>query len=378
MSDTLIIALSSYAGMGPYVATIVNSFEASDPVWFVLGEDERRYYTKNIKQELRSKCMIVCRADSAWNKLRSLFFADNRLGREIEEFMQGKDIQNIHLLTGEMALRGMVKRWDREYNVCQTIHDLHPHEAAKAPHKMWRQRRCYKFLDEMRAYIPRLITNSRAQYEELRQMYPQKEVFFHDFPTLVTDEIKDGTTETPEIEGKNGYVLFFGRIEQYKGLHLLYDAWLDSPALHDRYTLVIAGSGDIYFSRRQDERNIVLINRYIKDEEIASLYRNAACTVYPYISASQSGVLSLSCYFQTPIVASDVPFFRHISEDGIGATFTCGNSQELSKRLLEVLESDSAPTKQRQAEYNAEHYDTKAIHDKLMEIYQIRPVTEKK
>lgn len=35
-TNTLIIALSSWGGMGPYVATIVNSFEASDPVWFVL------------------------------------------------------------------------------------------------------------------------------------------------------------------------------------------------------------------------------------------------------------------------------------------------------------------------------------------------------
>lgn len=368
-NGTLIIAMSSYAGMGPYVATIVNSFEVGDPVWFVLGEDERRYYTKNIKRELRDKCMIIYRADSAWNKLRSLFVPDNSLGREIEEFMQGKGITGIHLLTGEMALRGMIRKWNTNYRVYQTVHDLHPHEATKAPHKMWRQRRCYQFLDKIRLLIPRLITNSRAQYEELRQMFPSKDVYLHDFPTLVTEEIKSGTLEVSEVKACKSYVLFFGRIEQYKGLHILYDAWCGCSGLHDHYTLVIAGSGDIYFPRRQDEKNIVFINRYIKDEEIATLYKNAACTVYPYISASQSGVLSLSCYFRTPIVASDVPFFKHVAEDGIGGTFRNGNPQDLADRLLGMLKSDVTPIKQRQAEYYSSHYDAKAIRKKLREIY---------
>lgn len=372
--NTLIIALSSYAGMGPYVATIVNSFEPKDPVWFVLGEDERHYYTKNIKKELRDKCMIVYRADSAVNKLRGLFIPDNALGQKIEDFISDKNITNIHLLTGEMALRGMIGKWDKEYNLFLTVHDLHPHEAKKAPHKVWRQHRMYKMVNKMMEQIPNLVTNSNSQYSELQEMFAQKKVLFHEFPTIVTEEIINGEKESSEIKDKQGYVLFFGRIEQYKGLHILYEAWCQEAELHDNYTLVIAGSGDIYFPRREDEKNIILINRYIKDEEIATLYRNAACTVYPYISASQSGVLSLSCYFETPIVASDVPFFKHISEDGIGATFHNGDSHDLSRKLLAILRSDNDALRQQQAEYYKFHYDTTAIRLKLMDIYGIEDV----
>lgn len=70
---------------------------------------------------------------------------------------------------------------------------------------------------------------------------------------------------------------------------------------------MIAGSGEVYFPIQKYE-NIILINRYIKDEEIAWLFNHAKLTVYPYISATQSGVLSVSCYFGKPIIASDVPF----------------------------------------------------------------------
>lgn len=366
---TLIIALSSYAGMGPYVATIVNSFEPKDSVWFVLGEDERHYYTKNIKKELRDKCMIVYRADSVVNKLRNLIMPDKALGRDIENFMSEKDITSIHLLTGETSLRGMINKWNRKYRLYLTVHDLHPHEAKKAPHKMWRQRRSYKLRDKMMEQIPNLVTNSQAQYKELHHMFPQKEIYFHNFPTLVTKEITTGDIETPEIKGKRGYILFFGRIEEYKGLHVLYEAWCNTPSLHDNYILVVAGSGDINFQRRRDEKNMLFINRYIKDEEIASLYKNAACSVYPYISASQSGVLSLSCYFQTPIIASDVPFFKHIADDGIGMNFRNGDSYELADKLLGLLNSDTVPIKRRQAEYYATHYDAMATRKVLIEMY---------
>ena len=44
-----------------------------------------------------------------------------------------------------------------------------------------------------------------------------------------------------------------------------------------------------------------MINRYIKDSEVAYLYQHAQCVVYPYISATQSGVLSLAFYYQTPV-----------------------------------------------------------------------------
>lgn len=97
---------------------------------------------------------------------------------------------------------------------------------------------------------------------------------------------------------------------------------MESAELHDNYTLVVAGSGQLGFERVADEKNVVMINRYIKDSEVAYLYQHAQCVVYPYISATQSGVLSLAFYYQTPVLASNVPFFKSIIEpSGTGLLF---------------------------------------------------------
>ena len=54
MKRTLIVATTSYAGMGPYVSEIVNTFSPEDDVYFLLYDDEDIFFQKNIKNELKS------------------------------------------------------------------------------------------------------------------------------------------------------------------------------------------------------------------------------------------------------------------------------------------------------------------------------------
>lgn len=96
---------------------------------------------------------------------------------------------------------------------------------------------------------------------------------------------------------KKKYILFFGRIEKYKGIDILYKSFCESQELQKEYTLVIAGKGRFLMQQNERNLNILFINRYIKDTEVGYLFKNAAAVVYPYISATQSGVLSLSCFF---------------------------------------------------------------------------------
>lgn len=43
MKKILIIATTSYAGMGPYVVNIVNNFLQSDLIWFFFQDDGNDY-----------------------------------------------------------------------------------------------------------------------------------------------------------------------------------------------------------------------------------------------------------------------------------------------------------------------------------------------
>lgn len=100
------------------------------------------------------------------------------------------------------------------------------------------------------------------------------------------------------------------------------------------------------------------------------MYEQAACVVYPYISATQSGVLSLAFYFRTPTLTSDVPFFRSIIESTeAGMLFKAGDLGDLKQKLLSLLSLDTLNLKSREAEYYEKNYNSKAIRKQLLTIY---------
>ncbi len=371
MKRTLIVATTSYAGMGPYVSEIVNTFFPEDDVWYFFADNEDDFFHKNVKVELRPKSVFYRRANSNWNKLVDLVTNRSPYEERLLRLCKEKSIELVHYINGIPSIRMQHKYEDMGITVLSTVHDLEPHEAKKAWHKMLRQRIIYKRLNDNLQGAQYLVTNSMAQYENLKSRFSDKELTFHSFPSLVTKAITNGHDMPPEMKlVTKPYILFFGRIEEYKGISLLYEAFCKTPRLCEEYNLVIAGYGDLMIERRQDEKNVIVINRYIKDSEVAYLYSHAACVAYPYISATQSGVLSLAFYFGVPVVASDVPFFKGIIEPtGTGLLFRKGDVNDLAAKTMQALAADTTGMRRKQKEYYDHNYQGEAIHRSLMKIY---------
>ena len=74
MKRTLIVATTSYAGMGPYVSEIVNTFSPEDDVCYFFHDYEDDFFKKNVKKELHGKSVFYKQANSAFNKLKNLLF----------------------------------------------------------------------------------------------------------------------------------------------------------------------------------------------------------------------------------------------------------------------------------------------------------------
>ena len=369
MKKVLLVATSSWAGMGPYASEIINAFADDGNVFFFVVEDERRYFSSNIVQSMRKRGIILFRKNSNVNKLLDLLWPPLEVEKRLCAFCHEKQIGIIHFLTSETPYGKTMSVLKKYYGLFFTVHDLHPHEAKKAFHKMWRHRWMYRKLAKNREIIDNLLTNSRAQEQELMLMFPQKRISYFEFPSLVNNDIIKGCAIPPELGDVEDYVLFFGRIEQYKGVELAYKAFTESAVLQ-KYTLVIAGSGELYFPRNMErEKNIVLINRYIHDDEVAYLFRHASITLYPYISATQSGVLSLSCYFEKPIVASDVPFFKSVSEKGLGLNFSTGDLDDLVEKTMLLMGSDMEAFVQNEKRFYESHYSKESLKNKLLSIY---------
>lgn len=371
MGNILIVATTSYAGMGPYVSEIVNDFLPGDNLYYLFRDFDDDFFFKNIKKELHPRSVFVKIPNTHWNTLGDILRTKNRLFNYIVDICLEKHIRLVHFINAPADTNTIQALKKKGISVVSTIHDLQAHEAKKEWYKMLRHKlMTQKYL----SYIKKgysFITNSKNQEAKLKQQYPDKRIFYHPFPSLVTEIIKKGEDVPIELrELCRPYILFFGRIEEYKGVSLLYDTFVSTPELCNKYSLVIAGKGSNSTLKIGNESNVLFLNRYIKDTEVAYLFKNAKTVVYPYISATQSGVLTLAFYFGTPIIASDVPFFKEIIEDNSnGKLFRCGEKDDLREVLSGYLNKSNEEMKDKEREYYQSNYTIGAQRSSLLNIY---------
>lgn len=203
----------------------------------------------------------------------------------------------------------IVLNLDASLKVVMCVHDVNPHPsyttrlaAIKGTVKYPYIRRGWKRADS----IILLSGHSKKLFQE---SYPQLSAKVE--LLRLGAHVPNVEPETPpELRDiKKPYYLFFGRIDKYKGLTRLLNAYLKIKNLTE-WDLVIAGNGTL----TEDEQVIIEANkdrihqikRYIKDEEMCWLFQHTRCTILPYIEASQSGVLSISYHFGKPVIVSDV------------------------------------------------------------------------
>lgn len=113
------------------------------------------------------------------------------------------------------------------------------------------------------------------------------------------------------LHNKNGHLLFFGQLRRNKGLSVLIEAMRTLP----QCSLTIAGAPENPAFQQElraevdtlPKEQVRLIDRFLDDEEVPGLFRNADLVVLPYTSfTSQSGVLHDAIAYRRPVVASDL------------------------------------------------------------------------
>lgn len=141
------------------------------------------------------------------------------------------------------------------------------------------------------------------------------------------------------------HILFFGRISLYKGIDILLASIPKFLKQNPNEVFIIAGKNSGGYQYNQEvlnkfPNNIIIIDRYIENEELGTLIRNAKFVVCPYTDATQSGVLMTAYAFNTPVVASSVGAFpEYIEDKKFGLLMENNNSKELAKKMSEALVS---------------------------------------
>jgi glycosyltransferase involved in cell wall biosynthesis len=212
-------------------------------------------------------------------------------------------------------------------SVIATLHDPHPHDEIKNPFERFIQNENYRTL----RYAKDIVLLNMRDVEYVQQNYGKNVwVIPHASFSYYARDIK-------EPHKLNYTIGFIGRIEPYKGLDLLVEAFsgINNSKLH----LLIAGNGTIdgdTLSKINDNQRIELINRYIKDEEFSGLLNRMDFVVLPYKRASQSGVIPLVFSQGKTVVVTNVGALSEQVPDDTGVVVDDATSDSIKEAIVDL------------------------------------------
>ena len=165
------------------------------------------------------------------------------------------------------------------------------------------------------------------------------------------------------------YLLFFGFIRAYKGLDLLLEAFADKRLRYKKLKLIVAGEfyeSDLPYRNLITELDIrddvILFDRFIKENEVALFFSAADLVVQPYRSATQSGVTQIAYHFERPMLVTDVGGLSEIVMDGKCGYVVKPEPKEISEAIIDYFSNNRS----KQFTEGVRQEKTKFTWDKLI------------
>lgn len=216
------------------------------------------------------------------------------------------------------------------------IHDILPHLEKFNLYEKLKQRLKNRLLRETLERVDQVILLSKNSFDlfgEKYSRYSEKALWIPLGAHI--PEAKALAPKEIEVMEEEKYFLFFGRISKYKGIENLLDAYKGLKSQNKPF-LVIAGGGDFTKNEKKlinDNKDVIVINRYLKDGEMIYLIKNAIAVVLPYIEASQSGVIPIAYHFAIPVITSNVPGLTEYVVDGESGII-CSDKAAIKQAML--------------------------------------------
>ncbi len=174
-----------------------------------------------------------------------------------------------------------------------TVHDPVPHRGAPL-----RMRISHMLITRAADALVVLTRYGRAQLQA--QGYDTRKIFM--IPMGVFTAL---TKTTGYRRSTEDLILFFGRLEPYKGLEILLSAFSRLRDALPDWKLVVAGTGTLPdVVDRSGSSSIQILNRYVSDEEVARIMLRARIVVLPYLEATQSAVIATAYAFGRPVIVT--------------------------------------------------------------------------
>ena len=181
----------------------------------------------------------------------------------------------------------------------------------------------------------------------------------------------------PEWRGEFN-IGFLGRFnEKRKGLDLLIEALPAVIAKIPNVKLLVAGPGDIEAALKEIpthlHKHVQFLGSLSEDEKV-SFFKSINIYIAPNTGGESFGIIlgeAMACH--TPIIASDLPAFKALLENGkYGALFTSEDSAALSKTICDLLSNVEKQALLASAGYEkAKELDWNNVANAIFGVYEL-------
>ena len=199
-----------------------------------------------------------------------------------------------------LALMAFLGRKVRKY---QVIHEVIPHEGDQQAGGVDLMNRVVCRTADIivlrnQKYLPVMteryqIDKTRVKFLELWRRYPE-------------------FTEP----SRSGRFLYFGRMNPYKGADNLLEIVRLCPEIRFDVIGRVDPSMESVAGCLEKEKNVVLKNAYVSDEEMREAFVRCDWVIVPYKSASQSGIIIDAYKYSRPVIAFEVGAIAEQIDDG--------------------------------------------------------------
>lgn len=181
---------------------------------------------------------------------------------------------------------------------------------------------------------------SKAQLNLFQKRFPQKKAICVGMASPFFGEPK---TTAPPFSDRI-HLLFFGRIDSYKGLDLLIEALEDLYTQGiDKFQLSIKGNGSFWPECEKAIKHQFLFDsdiRFIKDDEIPDLFASHHFLVLPYRDTTQSGPMMIAIQYGLPVIAPEFPAFAEYCKNDNAILYATGHLKEVLMACSKLKQKD--------------------------------------
>lgn len=303
----------------------------ADPILAATFPDQARAYWR----DLASFTLVV------HGRRRAVHPGSFRVTHDAIQFIEQLAPDILHIddpdVSPRLVLGLRTHVWRRPMPIVLSVHDPHPHPGEELRRKAIARRLLFP-------RIARFVLHSAALLEPFVEQHGLDRRHVSVVPLGIYRFYQAWSTSR-DVPGDRRIVLF-GRLSDYKGIRILYEA-LPSVAMRVAGLEVDVAGQPVPGYRLPPPPELPNGGRlrvapeYLDNDRLTTLVQQASVTVCPYIDATQSGVILTSYALGRPVIASAVGGLSEYVQDGqTGLLVPPGDAPALADAIVRALRED--------------------------------------